>query len=116
MRRAPVLDALKAEVWAELRRGENIVETELHSHERNKYYGLCVNDRNIYVNPYPSIVETVVHETLHRQHPRWSEARVNTTAIRILNRMSNREVQRWVKQYKSVARKRRTPLDVELAS
>ena len=113
-RHSKKLAALKAEIWAELKRGEDIVETELHTHEEpGKYYGLCVNDQTVYVNPQPSIVESVLHELLHRAHPKMSEETVTLTAVKILTRMTNAEVRKWAKQYKAVARKRRTPLKVD---
>ena len=121
-RKRPTLADLKAEVWSELKRGESIIESELHESGPGrcqwKYYGLCVDDQKgnrVYVNPQPSIIETVVHELIHRNHPRMSERTVNRKAMSILRQMSHAEIRRWVKRYKAVAVRRRKPTHVDAA-
>jgi hypothetical protein len=85
----------------------------LTSQSHEKFYGLCVNDDVVYINPQPSIVETVVHELIHRRHPRMTEKSVTAMALTIIHRMSPAEVRKWSRQYKSVAKRRRKPLDVD---
>lgn len=109
----PTLASLKAEVWAELRRGEDIIEATLET-ATTPIYGLC-EGRTVYINPTPSIVDSVLHELLHRCHPRMSERRVAQLATCIMVRMSRGELRKWAKQYKAVAKKRRKPFDVDAA-
>ena len=66
----------------------------------------------IYIDPRPAILETLVHELLHRRKPRWSERRVTMEARRILSKMSEPEIAQWWKRYNTIKRKGR-PVDVE---
>jgi hypothetical protein len=110
----PTLDSLKADVWAELKRGDDIIEAELQA-KGGQFYGLCVNSKKVYINPTPSIIDTVLHELIHRTHPKMSERAVANKAYAIMRRMGAAEMRQWVRQYKAVARKRRTPLNVDAA-
>ncbi len=117
MKRKPTLASLKAEAWKELKRGEDINETELIADGNGKghlkWYGLCLNDKHVHVNTTVMTVEVALHEILHRLHPRMSEQNVNNRTIRIMRRMSNADVRRWARTYKAVVKRRRTPLDVD---
>lgn len=66
----------------------------------------------IYIDPRPAILETLIHELLHRRKPRWSERRVSREARLILSKMSEEEIAAWWKRYNQVKRKGR-PIDVE---
>ena len=113
-RKRPTLSDLKAEAWAELKRGRDIYEAEvLTSQHRAKIRGLCVDDHAVYVNPSPDIVEVVLHEILHRLHPRMAEETVAATALRIMVSMSDAEIRQWIKQYRAVARKKKDPVHLE---
>ena len=66
----------------------------------------------IYIDPRPAILETLVHELLHRRKPRWCERRVTREARTILSKMCDAELANWWKRYNQVKRKSR-PVDVE---
>lgn len=66
----------------------------------------------IYIDPRPAILETLVHELLHRRKPRWSERRVTREARRILSKMSEPEIATWFRRYQKIKVKGR-PVDVE---
>lgn len=116
-RKRPTLSTLRAEVWAELRQGHDIIEAELvadgNGRGHLKWYGLCLNDKHVHVNTTVMTVEVAIHELMHRLHPRMSEQNVNNRTIRIMRRMSNADVRRWARTYKAVVKRRRTPLDVD---
>ena len=99
-------DDLKADVWAELRKGNGIVTAYL-SMPGYHLDGLCEGTK-VYVNPVPSQVETIIHELIHRVRPRWGERRVRSTAQQLLSRMDDREVKRWHRQFQKVTRQQRT--------
>lgn len=76
--------------------------------------GFCDFASNrVYVNPKPAVVETLLHELIHRRHKRWSEARVDREAKRLLCQMTHADVARWYRKYQAVARKRQRPMKIE---
>lgn len=113
-RKRPTLSDLKAEAWSELRQGRDIYEAEvLTTQYRQKVRGLCVDDNAVYVNPNPDVVEVLLHELIHRTHPRMSEEQVATKALRIMVAMSDAEIRQWMKRYRAVARKKKAPVHLE---
>lgn len=95
---------LKAEVWAELRRGEDILEAYLSDASGKTYvHGATLPDGAVLVNPIPSTVDTVVHELIHRLHPRYGEKRVRRETRRLTKALTDRELQRWYRQYLKAA-------------
>lgn len=90
---APVdLDA----VWCELERGK-IYECSL-SDPTMLLDGLQMGD-SVYIDPRPAILETLIHELLHRMRPRWGERRVASEARRLLP-TDQKELARWWAKYK----------------
>lgn len=73
--------------------------------------GLCDGD-HIYIDPRPAILESVLHELLHRRKPRWGERRVISEARRLLSKMSDQDLACWWRRYQRVKRKGR-PVEVE---
>lgn len=67
----------------------------------------------VYVDPVPNLVDTLIHELLHRRYPRWGEARVSRTAHALVSAMSDQERRAWYRAYQRVARKCRVPVRVE---
>ena len=66
----------------------------------------------IYIDTRPAIIETLVHELLHRRKPRWSERRVTREARTLLSKMSDDDVAVWWQRYRKI-RKLSRPVDVE---
>ena len=102
---APDLDDL----MDELQRGQ-VYECSLRD-PRFRLDGLQ-HGQAIYIDPRPAIIETLVHELLHRRKPRWSERRVTREARTLLSKMGDSELARWWNRYNSIKRKGR-PVDVE---
>lgn len=76
--------------------------------------GLCDHDKGaVYVNPAPSVVETVLHEVLHRRYPRWGEKRVDATAKKLLRSMNSRQVQWWYRQFQRRKTTLTTPVSAD---
>ncbi len=62
---------------------------------------------NIYIDPRPAIIETLMHELLHRRFPRWSERRVTKEARSLLSRMGDADLASWWRAYGRTKRKGR---------
>lgn len=60
----------------------------------------------IYIDPRTSILETLVHELIHRRHPRLGERTVTTAARRLLGRMSEADKARWWRAYRRIKRRK----------
>lgn len=100
------------EVWEEFTKG-SITEASLRDPLMH-LDGLCDHGTGrVYVNPQPSIVETLLHELIHRRWPRWGERRVDAEAKRLLCGMSDAEVSKWYRAFQRTARKRKTPMMIE---
>lgn len=66
---------------------------------------------NIYIDPRPAVLETVLHELLHRRKPKWGERRVEHEAKRLVGIMDERTKARWWRAYSRIKRKGR-PVEV----
>ena len=101
--------ALLDDLWDELGRGR-VYECSLRD---PKWHLDGLQDgENIYIDPRPAILETLVHELLHRRKPRWGERAVTKQARRIVFGMDETTKRRWWRAYAKV--KRRGPaVDVE---
>lgn len=97
------------DVWDELQRGR-IYEVSLRS-EKWQLDGLQVGE-HVYIDPRPAILESVIHELLHRRKPRWRERRVALEARRLVASMDEATKQRWWRAYRRIKRVGR-PVDVE---
>lgn len=97
------------DVWEELERGD-IYECSLRD---PKWHldGLHQEGR-VYVDPRPAILETVIHELLHRRYPRMRERAVAENARRLLGGMDEQTKRRWFRAYNRIKRKARA-LNVE---
>lgn len=67
---------------------------------------------NIYIDPRPAILETLLHELLHRRKPRMGERRVTVTARNLVVRMDEATKARWWRAYQRIKR-RGVPVDVD---
>lgn len=97
-----------ADLADELTKG-NITEADLRD-PTHHLDGFCdYGSRRVYVNPRPSVVETLCHELIHRRFPRWGERRVDAEAKRILAHMTPAEVDQWYRAYQVIKRTRKRP-------
>lgn len=67
---------------------------------------------NVYIDPRPAILETLLHELTHRCRPRWGERRVTLEARRLLLQMNDATKAAWWRRYQQV-RKRSRPVEVD---
>ena len=67
---------------------------------------------NIYIDPRPAILETLIHELIHRRHPRFSEKKVTTEARRLLLKMSEADKATWWRRYIKVRKMGRTVVEM----
>jgi hypothetical protein len=106
-------EALRDEVWRELRKGRDIKEAYVNGDKEGlDIYGL--NDgQTVYVNPAHVLVETAIHELIHRVKPRWGERRVRAETQRIVKTFEDADVLRWYRQYQRVKTVSRKPFDPE---
>lgn len=101
--------AMLDDLWDELQRGR-IYECSLRD---PKWHldGFQEGD-NIYVDPRPAMLETLVHELLHRRKPRLGERTVTRLAKRLVFSMDETTKSRWWRAYNKTKRKGR-PMVVE---
>ena len=105
-------NALMAELRTEFAHG-NVFQAEIHS-EGELVEGLYEPASGaVYVDPVPNVVDTLIHELLHRRYPRWGEKRVSETAHKLVTSMSDEERRAWYRAYKKVARKMTRPVRVD---
>ena len=64
--------------------------------------------RTIRINPAIGVVDTVIHECLHRLEPGWSETYVRRTTTWIMRRMSDEQIQQLYTEYTRLAKKRKS--------
>ena len=102
--------ALQAELTDEFKRGR-ITEAPIVS-EGSHVSGICEGQR-IVINPAPEVVDTLLHELLHRRYPAWSEARVRKTTARMLFYMDTRTVRTWYRRYNRAKRTRSSTVLVD---
>ena len=100
------------ELADEFRKGKIVeallIEPGYHIH------GLCDYDTgHVLVNPQPHTVAVLLHELIHRRHPRWGEARVERETSRLIGRMSDAEVALWYRAYQKAAKKFTRPVRVD---
>jgi hypothetical protein len=62
---------------------------------------------NIYIDPRPAVLETVIHELLHRRFQRWGERKVTRTARKLVAGMTESQKAHWWRAYAKVKRKGR---------
>lgn len=76
--------------------------------------GLCNwESGEVSVNPAPSVVDTLIHELLHRRFPRWSEDRVRAETWRVLSSMTPEAVQVLHREYKRIVKRQRRPVSLK---
>lgn len=90
-----------------------ITEADLR-HETIFLDGYCdYGSKRVYVDPRPAVVETLIHELIHRRWPRWGEKRVHDEARRLLRLMTDAERAQWYRQYQEIKRTRKSIKRVE---
>jgi hypothetical protein len=73
-----------------------------------------ISGENIYIDPRPSVLDSVLHELIHRRYPRLGERTVTKTARKLMLSMSEAEKARWWRAYRRIRRQGR-PVNLEEA-
>lgn len=69
--------------------------------------GLCDHDTaQITINPQVSVIDTLIHELLHRRYPSWTERRVRQETRRLIGNLTNQELGVWYRRYRRMVKKR----------
>jgi hypothetical protein len=84
-------------VLAELGAGQ-IREAFIPS-ERHYFVDGETEGRDITINPVPEVVDTIIHELLHRLYPTWSERYIKNRTSYLMRRMTDEEVQLLYDEY-----------------
>ena len=93
----------------EMKRGR-MFEASLRS-EKWVLHGLQ-DGQDIFVDPRAAIIETVIHELIHRRQPRLSEQTVDKTAKRLIGALDEAGKWKWWNAWQKAKRKA-APVDVE---
>jgi hypothetical protein len=67
---------------------------------------------DIYIDPRPAVLESVLHEMLHRRHRRWGELAVTRASRRLVASMDEAAMAKWWRAYQRRKRQVR-PVEVE---
>lgn len=106
----PKVTFLISEITDELGKGL-IFEAPIVGSRTDHIEGLCNwESGEVTVNPSVSVVDTLVHELLHRRFPKWSEERVRMETWRVMSKLSPGDVQAWYRKYKRMAKRKRGPV------
>lgn len=103
MKRPVYYDALMSELRDEFKKGR-IVEAKLRSAKPEVLHGVHLGGI-VFVDPTAHVVEVLLHEMLHRRHPKWGEKRVERTANRLMLAMPATTRRQWYRRYKKAATK-----------
>jgi ethanolamine ammonia-lyase small subunit len=110
----PTVTALLDAVSQELRRGQ-IYEAPIIGSDTH-VEGLCNwETQEVTVNPAPNVVDTLIHELLHRRFPKWSEERVRHETWRVMKQMTPADVAIWYRKYKRLAKRKTKPVRLRSA-
>lgn len=90
------------DLWDELHRGR-VYESSLRSSVW-QHDGL-LDGQAIYIDPRPAIIETVLHELIHRRKPRLGERTVTQMARAMVLRMDEATKAKWWRAYQRIKRK-----------
>jgi len=98
---------LMVSVWAELGAARFIEDYIIDKAELVDGY---IEDASghIYINPVPAVVETLIHEILHRLHwEDWGESYVRNRTTFLMKRMTDSEIQQFYDEYQRRVRRRK---------
>lgn len=101
---SPELDDL----YDELQRGKvyecSVRTTQFRASGRPWQFDGLQEGENIYIDPRPAILETLIHELLHRRYPRLGERSVTRIAQKLTLGMDEATKRRWWAAYRRVRR------------
>lgn len=77
-------------------------------------HGIAEKSGAITINPAASVVDTAVHELLHRLRPAWSERSVRSRTAKIMRGLTDAEIDKFYELLLVQARRRRLPVRIEV--
>jgi hypothetical protein len=80
----------------------------IHDDEELVHGCLAEKTGEITINPAVSVVDTAVHEAIHRMRPKWSENTVRQRTGKIMRKLSHEEVDTLYTIVLSVGKTRKT--------
>jgi hypothetical protein len=75
--------------------------------EQANVHGMIEGTRSITINPAPDVVDSCLHECIHRMRPSWSERAVKARTTRIMRQLSTQEIDRLYDLILSTAKTRK---------
>lgn len=72
-------------------------------------YGVCEGGGTVVIDEPAHIVETLIHELVHRMRPSWSERKVRQAEQRLYARLTREDIETLYTIYTSVRHTRRRP-------
>jgi hypothetical protein len=103
------------DLWDEMQRGriyECSLRTDQFRNGRPVQFDGLLDGECIYVDPRPAIIETLLHELLHRRKPRLGERTVTNYARKLALAMDEPTKRRWWAAYRRV-RRTKPPVNTE---
>jgi hypothetical protein len=91
-------------VWSELGAGRI---REGYVSDPHQFIDGYIEGQDIWINPAPAVVQTLIHEILHRLYPNWTERYVAGQTTRLMRRMSDQEVQDLYEEYQKRVKRSR---------
>jgi len=85
-------DPMLLEVAAAIGAGR-ITIASIQMGENEHVHGLTWSDGSIVINPMVDMVDTAIHECLHRMRPKWRESTVKARTTKIMRQLSHAEVE-----------------------
>lgn len=80
---------------------------EAYIQDPKDYIHGVTDGSTVVVNPVPQIIDTLIHEVLHCIRPKWDEATVRRQTSRLMNRLSDQDLQELYEVYKARAIKQK---------
>lgn len=111
-KKRPERTSLMVRVCAELGKGR-VSERYIAAGSKVTVYGIC-EGRDVTINAAASVVDTVIHELLHRMFPKWSENYVRNRTSWLKNQMSDAEVQAFYECYQRCAVRRKSSVKLKV--
>ena len=92
-------------LWDELHRGR-VFECRLR--DPKWHLDGLQSGQDVYIDPRPSILDSLIHELIHRRHPRLGERTVRRMTSKLISGMSEADMLKWWKAYGRIKKKSRT--------
>lgn len=100
-------DPILIEVLAEI--GAGRIREAMVEDPKGMVAGYCQGGR-VTVNPVFDVVDTLIHELLHRLRPEWKERSVLARTRQLMHALSDKEIARIYELYQRIKTTRKKPI------